>query len=54
MKNFFTMILQSLINKPKDKSLPREKNGAKSSNKKRDTVILKKVEVAGQLGDPSF
>ncbi|XP_040266806.1 apoptosis-stimulating of p53 protein 1 isoform X3 [Bufo bufo] len=44
MKNLFTMILQSLINKPKEKPLSREKTGAKPSNKK-DKVILKKETI---------
>ncbi|XP_069807124.1 apoptosis-stimulating of p53 protein 1 isoform X2 [Dendropsophus ebraccatus] len=42
MRNLFTMILQSLINKPKDKSQPQEKTRAKSSIKK-NKVILKKT-----------
>ncbi|KAM4690591.1 apoptosis-stimulating of p53 protein 1 isoform 3-T3 [Rhinophrynus dorsalis] len=42
MKNFFAMILQSLINKPKDKSQPSERITSKSS-KKKEKVILRKT-----------
>ncbi|XP_056400951.1 apoptosis-stimulating of p53 protein 1 isoform X3 [Hyla sarda] len=43
MRNLFTMILQGLINKSKDKTLPQEKTGAKASTKKKDKALLKKT-----------
>ncbi|XP_068110422.1 apoptosis-stimulating of p53 protein 1 isoform X6 [Hyperolius riggenbachi] len=43
MKNFFTMILQSLINKPKEKSQPCEKLVSKSWNRKKDKAPLRKT-----------
>lgn len=43
MKNYFTMILKSLINKPKDKSQPCDKLASKSCNRKKEKVILNKV-----------
>ncbi|XP_063804578.1 apoptosis-stimulating of p53 protein 1 isoform X2 [Pseudophryne corroboree] len=43
MKNFFTMILQSLLNKSKDKTRPCDRTGAKSSSNRGDRVILRKT-----------
>eukprot|EP00079_Xenopus_tropicalis_P038287 XP_017952058.1 PREDICTED: apoptosis-stimulating of p53 protein 1 isoform X3 [Xenopus tropicalis] len=43
MRNFFTMILQSLINKPKGKSPLYERIQSKSCNRKKEKAVMKKT-----------